>query len=231
MDRPKIICHMLTSMDGKVTGSFLQSPQAERACEHYYELHRSFDADAFACGRLTMEESFMDDAYPDLAPFVDAVVPAGDYIAEKHADRYAVAFDRKGRIGWKTGTLQDNDPGYDGAHIVEVVTSDAPKPCLAYLRSIGVSYILAETVTDALTKLKDRFGIRLLLLEGGSELNGSFLKEDLVDEISLVQAPVLADPKGKPLFSTACLKGAKLISSRAYEDGSIALRYEMQKGS
>ncbi|MCR4883805.1 MAG: dihydrofolate reductase family protein [Clostridiales bacterium] len=231
MDRPRIICHMLTSIDGKVTGSFLQSPKAQAGSVHYDELHRSFGADAFACGRLTMEENFMEDAYPDLAPYLDAVVPPGDYIAEKHADFYAVAFDRKGRMGWKSATIQDDNPGYNGAHIVEVVTADAPRPCLAYLRDLGISYILADTVSEALIKLKDRFGICLLLLEGGSELNGSFLREDLVDEISLVQIPVISDPKARPLFGSVLMREARLLSDEIYEDGCIALHYEVLHGS
>lgn len=227
MNRPRIICHMLTSLDGKVTGSFLQSPQAQAAERHYNDLHTAFHADAFACGRLTMEQSFMDDQYPDLAPYVDAVVPPGDFIADKHADYYAVSFDHKGRIGWKSNTIQDDDPGYNGAHVIEVVTGDAPKPCLAYLRELGVSYLIADTVSEALDKLKDRFGISLLLLEGGSELNASFLREDLVDEICLVQAPVLAGPKDKPLFACTQMKTAKLLSSEAYEDGTVVMRYDM----
>ena len=133
----------------------------------------------------------------------------------------------KGRIGWKSNTIQDDDPGYNGAHVIEVVTGDAPKPCLAYLRELGVSYLIADTVSEALDKLKDRFGISLLLLEGGSELNASFLREDLVDEICLVQAPVLAGPKDKPLFACTQMKTAKLLSSEAYEDGTVVMRYEM----
>ena len=36
--RPYIICHMVTSIDGKVTGEFLYRPEAEKATEIYYEL-------------------------------------------------------------------------------------------------------------------------------------------------------------------------------------------------
>jgi len=33
MNRPYIICHMVTSIDGKVTGEFLSSPASAHACE------------------------------------------------------------------------------------------------------------------------------------------------------------------------------------------------------
>lgn len=55
MDRPYIICHMVTSIDGKVTGKFLYSPQCEKATDYYYRLNRDYKADGFACGRVTME--------------------------------------------------------------------------------------------------------------------------------------------------------------------------------
>ena len=228
MDRPKIICHMLISLDGKVTGSFLEQPQAKAGEELYYRMHRDFGAQAFACGRITMEQSFTDDAYPDLAPFLDAPVPEGDFIADSGCPRYAVAFDRKGRIGWKSGYIQDEDEGYSGAHIVEVVTEDAKSPCRAYLRSIGVSYIYADTVLEAMQKLKSYFGIELLLLEGGSELNAAFLQEDLVDEISLVQVPVLADGKAKPLFQQPSMKPASLIACETQADGTLVLKYSLR---
>ena len=229
MDRPRVICHMLTYVDGKINHAILRSERAEEARSHYDELHRLFRADAFACGRMTMESRFMDDSFPDLAPYLEAVVPSGDFIAKKHADFYAVTFDRKGRLGWKSGRLETENPGYNGAHIIEVVTDEAPKPCLAYLRETGVSYILADTVTEALRKLKDRFGIKLLLLEGGSEINGAFLREDVVDELSLVTAPLLSDAKAKPLFSDSVLHSARRTAYEAFEDGTIAARYELER--
>ena len=40
MNRPYIICHMLTSLDGKVTGDFLYTPTGLAASETYYEVNR-----------------------------------------------------------------------------------------------------------------------------------------------------------------------------------------------
>ena len=37
----------------------------------------------------------------------------------------------------------------------------------------------------ALEKLRAKFGVKKLMLEGRGETNGSFLREDLVDELSL----------------------------------------------
>lgn len=69
MNRPYIICHMTTSIDGKVTGKFLNTPECEKAVDLYYQLNRDYKADAFACGRVTMEHSFTGGWYPDLSEY------------------------------------------------------------------------------------------------------------------------------------------------------------------
>ena len=66
MNRPYIICHMVTSIDGKVTGDFLFNPECADATEIYYQLNREIKSDGFICGRVTMEQSFTGGYYPDL---------------------------------------------------------------------------------------------------------------------------------------------------------------------
>ena len=61
MNRPYIVCHMVTSIDGKVTGDFLGLPACEDATEVYYEINREYKSrgsGGFICGRITMEGSF-----------------------------------------------------------------------------------------------------------------------------------------------------------------------------
>ncbi len=232
MNRPYIICHMTTSIDGKVTGDFLGMPESEQATKVYYEINRSYHGDAFACGRITMEGSFTGGWYPDLTPFADADIPKEDYLAEPNALFFAVAFDRRGRLGWKAPRIEDEDPGYGDSHIIEVLCEDAPIPYLAYLRSVGVSYIFAgQTDMDlplALSKLKSLFGIDRLLLEGGSVLNGAFQREGVIDELSLVVAPVTAQADGLPLFDCGSMESYKLAK---YENrcGVLWLKYTAKK--
>jgi len=233
--RPYIICHMTVSLDGKVTGDFLGEPACAAATDVYYEINRRYAADAFACGRVTMEGSFTGGFQPDLTPFVKTEVPAGDYIAQKEAAFFAVAFDRKGRLGWTGSEIVDEDPGYGGAHIVEVVTEAAPKAYLAYLRGIGVSYIIAgEEELDlplALEKLHDLFGIKTLLLEGGSILNGAFQREGVIDELSLVVAPITAQSGDKPLFMESINETYVLSRAEPYENSVLWLNYQKTEES
>ena len=232
MTRPYIICHMVTSIDGKVTGNFLSDEKCEAATERYYQINRDFKADAFACGRVTMEGSFTQGWKPDLSQFAGAVVPREDYVADLDAKFFAVAFDRRGQLGWQTPVIVDEDPGYGGAHIIEVMCENVSDAYLAYLQHIGVSYLFAgKTELDlplALEKLYTLFGIKTLLLEGGSILNGAFQRENAVDELSLVMAPVSAEAEDKPLFMDSVISGWALMNITTYEDGVLWLRYKQK---
>lgn len=222
IERPYIICHMVLSLDGKVTGAYLLRHAAKQAAEVYYEINRSREAQAFACGRTTMEESFTHGWQPCLTPYAKVEIPRGDFIARTDSPRYAICFDRKGRVGWQSAEVNDEDPGYNGSHIIEVVTDQAPSAYLAYLRHIGVSYIIAGktdlNLSLALRKLTNIFNIQQLLLEGGSEINGAFEREGMIDELSLVLAPVVAEGGDKPLFYESRAMDFNLESAQTYEN-------------
>lgn len=219
MNRPYVICHMVTSLDGKVTGRFLFTPECEKATDTYYQINREYKADAFACGRITMEGSFTGGWYPDLSEYEPALSPM-DYLADDIGDFFAVAFDPHGRLGWKSNRIMDadEDPGYDKAQIIEVLTHQVSGRYLTYLQSMGIPYIFAGDtqidIEEALLKLKAYFGINKLLLEGGSILNGAFQRAGVIDELSLVVAPIVAEAGDKPLFMDSdlenyCLKDAQ----------------------
>ena len=68
--------------------------------------------------------------------------------------------------------------------IVEVVTKAARKEYLAYLRDMGISYLITEDeehpVRESLEKLKRLYGVERLVLTGGASINGGFLEENMV---------------------------------------------------
>lgn len=230
MSRPYVICHMTMTIDGKVTGDFLSRPECMDGIEGYYEINRDFCADAFACGRVTMDESFVSGWALDLSAFQGQTVARTDYVAPTDAGRYAVAFDSKGRLSWNSNRIQDEDPGYGGSHIIEVLCEDVSDAYLAYLRSIEVSYIFAgKSEIDlnlALQKLYELFRIKKLLLEGGSELNGSFHKADLIDTLSLVVVPVTGREEDKPLFAGHGYAGYQLLQVDKLNRGNVWMCYK-----
>jgi len=230
MDIPYVICHMLSSIDGKVTGDFLYSAQCAPATDVYYEINRGYRADAFACGRITMEGSFTGGYYPELTKYDNLYSQTEDHIVECDKKFFAVAFDPHGRLGWKSGVIEDPDPGYGGAHIIEVLTEDIDPRFACYLRDVGASYIYAGReridLNLALSKLRRLFGIQTLLLEGGSIINGAFAVEGLIDEVSLVIAPVVASTGDKPLFMNSRITDFTLSCSQTYDGDILWLNYK-----
>lgn len=228
MNRPYITCHMVISIDGKVTGDFLSVPACEKATEIYYQIHRDMQADGFICGRITMESSFTGGWYPDLSEYTP-ISGKEDFVPANLSKFYAIAIDPKGRLGWKAPYISDEDPGYDQARVVEVLTTQVDGRFLAYLQELGIPYIFAgETSVDikvALEKLTCLLGATHLLLEGGSIVNGSFLRAGTVDALSLVVAPMVGDSSGKMLFDNATLATFSLVDIQS-EAGIPVLRYQ-----
>ena len=74
------------------------------------------------------------------------------------------------------------------------MTEGVSNDYLAYLRSLDISYVIAgKERLDCkllLEKLKSLFGIEKLMISGGGLTNWSFIQENLIDELSLVIAPV-----------------------------------------
>lgn len=191
MEKPYIICHMLTSLDGKIVGRFLD--EAKLYTDEYYRIHRDFHCDAFVCGRITMEGSFTQGYQVDLSPYEGKSVDREDYIGGK-GKFYAVAIDPLGKLGWKENHIEDDDSGYDQAHIIEVLCEEVSDAYLCYLREKGISYVFGGKKELNLSlichKLKTLFDIHLLLLEGGGYVNGSFADEQLIDELSVILVPI-----------------------------------------
>ncbi len=237
VNRPYIICHMVTSLDGKVTGDFLFTPECAGATETYYEINRKLRCNGFICGRITMEGSFTGGFYPDLSEYEPVIHDGGfkmDYLIDDMTGFYAVAFDPKGRLGWKSNKIidPDGDPGYDGAQIIEVLTESVDEHYLGYLESMEIPYIFAGQneidVELALFKLKNIVGCETLLLEGGSIINGFFQRADVIDELCLVTAPIIADKNDKPLFADGVVSEYKLTKSETI-NGNIVLNYRRKK--
>ena len=181
-----------------------------------------------------MEGSFTGGWYPDLSKYKPVSHDIGtkmDFIVDDLSGFYAVAFDTHGKLGWKSNRIvdPDGDPGYDGAQIIEVLTEEVDERYLGYLEDMQIPYIFAgEKAIDvelALCKLKDIIGCDTLLLEGGSIINGAFAKAGVIDELSLVVAPMIADKDSKPLFTDAEMSSYELTDSYS-ERGCLVLSYK-----
>lgn len=191
MDRPYIICHMLVSYDNKITGGFMFSPETSGLIGEYGRIDREFNAQAWLCGKTTMEE-FTGGLQPDGT--IKAKFSKEDYVAKKDVGQYVVVTDAMGEIGYAKPYLEK---GGRKSYIIELLTYGVSDEYVAYLRKMGISYIFAGekelNLALAMQKLKSLFGIKLLVSHGGGYTNGTFLKAGLINELSLVRVPLVED--------------------------------------
>src|SRR5262249_40224552 len=142
----------------------------------------------------------------------------------------AIAVDPHGKLYWQTNAI-------DGDHVIAVLTKQVSPEYLSFLQAQRVSYLFAGEHTidlsTALDKLAALFQIKTLLLEGGGRINGAMLRAGLIDELSLLIAPIADGTKGTPtLFDTSndvvSLHTAVRLTLHAVEqraDGIMWLRY------
>lgn len=174
MNRPYIFCHMMTSLDGKIMGNYMGTPEGEAAGEVFYQIafgkESYYRHQGWLSGRVTTDDNFTFYEQPVLDEAA-SVVPEGDFVS-KRTNMYYVSVDPSGKLGWKHATLTYGDTT---AHVIEVLTEKAGNAYKAFLRNLGISYIIAgEETLDyalALEKLKEKFGIETLMLGGGGILN------------------------------------------------------------
>ena len=194
MKRPFIFCHMMTSMDGKIMGRYMDTPECGPAGEVFYNIafgeQPYYKHQGWLSGRVTSDDNFTFYEKPELDETAP-VVPEGDYVADSDFGMYYVSIDPSGCLGWKDAKLRYQTTT---AHVIEVLTEKASNAYKAFLRKLGISYIIAGNETLdvhlALQKLWELFHIKTLMLGGGAVLNWSFIQQGLCDEVSVVVAPV-----------------------------------------
>lgn len=177
---------MMASVDGRIVVDGWPITGDERA--EYERVHDSFEADAWIVGRVTLEQHFAAGVRSDAELAIEHEGgPREDFVAPGEHESYAVAVDARGKLQWESGDVH-------GDHLVVLLTERVSEQYLATLRERGVSYLLAGRAEldlgRALEKIGARLGVRTLMLEGGGGMNGSMLRAGLVDELSLLVAPV-----------------------------------------
>ncbi|HTY09624.1 MAG TPA: dihydrofolate reductase family protein [Bacteroidota bacterium] len=222
--RPRIICHMLSSIDGRIDGKILDRVIARG---EYETTGAELKGDAWICGRTTMQLHFA-----DKRPFVSrSRKPSGPqpvFVATR-AKSYAVAVDTTGKLRWSSNDI-------DGDHLVCIVSERAPLDYLTMLRGRKISYIVTGRSSVDLAKavqlLHEHFGIKRLLLEGGGNINGAFLDAGLIDELSLLLVPGIDGRREIPtVFDGMNPKrrhgtALRLLSAAKRKGGTLWLRYQ-----
>ena len=232
MNRPYVICHILMSIDGKISGDFMSADDSD-ALKRYAEMRSEYGCQANIYGFNTMREGFSEGILESLAePYSGK--SREDFIADNTSSNYIVSIDPFGTLAFSGAYCKK--PGRPDAHIIEVLTESVANEYLEYLRNKKISYIICGNKTVdvqiMLKKLKHNFGIEKAMLSGGGITDRVFLEADLIDELSLVVAPMISSDKPAiSLFETVDFlpagnpKKFKLKSANVLESGVIVTKY------
>ena len=221
--KPYIVVHMMSSLDGR---SLTDGWHLDFASDLYENTAATFEADGWICGRVTMQEISHGTDYPK--GLATAPVPRTDHFVERGASQYAISIDPQGRVAWKSNTALKS-------HVIEVLTEQVADGFLAYLQSIGVSYVFGGKSDIDLGKvvqtLAQELGVKKLIVEGGSHVSGAFVNSGLADEVSVLILPLVdgrsAHPSSfeVPMEQWRAPAYLKLMSVEKAGRDSVWLRY------
>lgn len=218
----------------------METAESEIAGDVFYDIafgkNPYYKHQGWLSGRVTTDDNFTFYEKPELDENA-ALVPDGDFIANPDAGMYYVSVDPSGKLGWKSCELTYIDTH---AHVLEVLTQKAGNAYKAFLRKLGISYIIAGADSLdyglVLKKLKELFHIDTLMLGGGGILNWSFIQAGMCDEVSIVIAPAADGSAETPALFAAKNGlaenrpvGFELQSAEVKDGGSVWLRYLIKK--
>lgn len=236
--RPKIICHMIGSIDGRLL-SERWTPLPERTESNtvlkvYEEAGQRLNAQGWIVGRKTMADMVSGTARSP-SPFTRSA-SRSTYTGNRRGRPLAVAIDPDGKLHYGTDHIGPE-------HLVTILGEQVSDEYLAELREDGVSYLFAgndgQDLQAAMTTLGGSFGIETMLLEGGGTINGAFLKADLIDEISLLVYPGIDGLSSIPsIFEyhgmaadelPAAGRTLRLLSVDTFAAGIVWMRYAVDR--
>lgn len=193
--RPFIAVNMVSSADGKATLAGRTAPMSgETDRELFHQLRASADGIMVGAGTVRVERYGRVTKTPDLR--------AKREREGVRPDAVAVLVSASLRLPADLPLLSD-----PGSHVVIVTNSDRAIEDVA----ARVDY-LREPLHGALGRLRDEYGVRSLMCEGGPTLNATLFAEGLIDELFLTIAPTVAGAgealtivEGAPLPAPALL--------------------------
>ncbi len=193
--RPFVALKLAVSLDARIAdrsgrSQWVSGPEAR---EYAHWLRAGFDAIAVGAGTATADD-------PSLT-VRGAVIPARPPLR--------VVFDRRGEVPHTSQVVRTARE----VPTLLVLGADAPGAVRPALEAAGVRVAAADGLGSALDDLGGR-GIDSVLVEGGGVLAGRLLKEELVDRIYLIAAPILLGGDGVPAF--AAVPGTAITAVRRW---------------
>ncbi|MEA2423429.1 MAG: hypothetical protein QOF55_2528, partial [Thermoleophilaceae bacterium] len=218
-DRPHLALNMVTTLDGRIAIDGRSGPIGDEADrELFHGLRTQADAVMVGAGTVRTERYGRIVRRPELR---ERRVAEG-----LAADPLAVIVSARLRLPLDLPLLQDPDSTVVILTANEDELPDTPAR-VEYLR--GPAAVELE-LRPLLQRLRDEYGVRSILCEGGPSLNESLVRERLVDELFLSLAPKLAGGPPLTILTADPLPApiaAELVSLLEH-DGHLFGRYRLQ---
>lgn len=233
--KPEIICHIMSSVDGRLLPSRWTPPfdgtDPSILFKEYAAFGKRLDADAWMFGKATAREAFPYKFIPKAANHPEA---GKIHIGHRDSARLFITIDPDADIFYTSDRLR-------GDNIVVILGTNTTHDYLALLEEKGISYIILADPTDlkkAMSVLYDKFGVRKISLQGGGIINGGMLAAELITELSLViypgidgqaSAPSIFEYIGAADERPAAGQSLELLSSETAGNGIVWLRYRFHR--
>ncbi len=226
-NRPFTICHMMTSVDGRIDCDMTEQLGDDDA---YYASLASLMCPTQLMGRRTMQTHYTDGTL--FTPEVSTPVGVETIHATESQNGYTVVVDTH-------GTLNISGPMVDDRPLLVVMSEDASTAYADNLTQKGVNWIACgKKVIDlprVMEILANDLGVERLVVVGGGNINGSMLKEGLIDEVSLIVGAGIDGRKGETAvfdglshedwrLTKLRLQGATRVGTE-----SVWLRYDVER--
>ena len=226
MKKPYIVCHMMTSLDGRIDCAMTaQLP----GVDDYYRALGALQVPTTVSGRVTAQ---LEMALPGDFQASDPT-PVGKEAFSKKADAsgYEVVADTHGKLLWP-------DAGEPEKPLLILTSERVPREYLSYLDGRNISWIAAGKERIDLARAAEilgaEFGVERMAVVGGGHINAGFLAADLLDEVSVLIGAGIDGRGGMPAVFDGLpverpVTELKLNSVRQYGSGAVWLRYAVKK--
>ena len=225
MSRPYIICHMMSSIDGRIDCAMTAQI---KGVDEYYKTLDSLNTPARLSGRITAE---LEMALPGkFNPEKKYIFGKEFFSKKKDSELLEIIVDTNGVLLW------DEDTKYEKHHLI-ITSEKVTKEYLSYLDNKKISYIVCGKekidLKKAMEILYKEFNVKRLAVVGGPLINSSFLDCGILDEISLLIGLGIDGRKGMPgVFDGFNMEHPvtklKFKECKNFESGAVWLRYTLE---
>ena len=225
MKKPYVICHMMTSVDGRIDCAMTEHLPG---VAEYYDTLDALDAPTRVSGRVTAQ---LEMARPGTFRS-ETVTPLGREAFSKAVDAggYEVVTDTRGTLLWENGA---------GERPLLILTCEqVSREYLAYLDERKISWIACGKERIDLPRacgiLTGEFGVGRMAVVGGGHVNAGFLAAGLLDEVSVLVGAGIDGRGGQPavfdgLPEDRPVTRLRLSGVKQYGSGAVWLRYRVEQ--